>query len=156
MTDGCHLISKNGLITGGCEVQLDIKLHDLDAVRDYLSKRIQVLFAGAIGEALDGSNVNNENANIIITGPEGKSDFDKARELLHLLANIRADTECDHMESLDDTKDKTWTAATQLIEKNSKQIYRLRDALLHAATQNEGTVRLSNEECISAMDEGHM
>jgi hypothetical protein len=76
-----------GGYSASSEVVLVKDLTADDSVSAYLRKRVQVLYAGALAEALINGRVHQENSlEYIRIG--GAIDYAKARELIHLIRNI--------------------------------------------------------------------
>jgi hypothetical protein len=84
------LLDSRGAYRGGCETTIAHPLTTMPEVDDYLSRRIQVLYAGALAES---SNTLGEidyqaATNCLKTGG-AMDDYSKARELLNLVGNVR-------------------------------------------------------------------
>jgi len=152
---GCHIKAQGIRLTGVCEINVEEAISDIPSMINYAERRIQGLFAGAIGEALEGDAVNNGNAITLIGSDyECRSDHDKIRELIRLLANA-THAEGDSTETrLNEIDRRLWIATTALVEKYADQIYSLRDAMLRAWDKlngSDGEASLTSEECDAAM-----
>lgn len=74
-----------------CSILMDTaqRLPSTSEIDQFLYKRIQVLFAGAMAQTLSGGRVDNDAVELAIKYGEGREDEQKAAELIHLLRNIR-------------------------------------------------------------------
>lgn len=82
-----RLLDLIGGHSGGAEIKLSEGPLEQPYISGYLRRRIQTLYAGALAEALKGGEIIPDQAyNCWKEG--GRGDFDKARELLHLLRNL--------------------------------------------------------------------
>lgn len=109
---------------GGSDIEPAWSVLTLDDVIRYLEARIQVLHAGALGEALFGGKIDNRAA-LDAAAKGAKNDFDKGRELIHALRNIkypndRSNTEIQqHLSELDSD---LFNRAAVLVEAESELI----------------------------------
>jgi hypothetical protein len=97
---------------GESEITLPTPLRTISDTLCYLERRVQVLYAGALAEALDINGINPEQAikNIRMGSDQ---DHAKARELIHLTRNLRhPDTVADNCQSELDAIDlELWNKA---------------------------------------------
>ncbi|RAI70860.1 hypothetical protein DOZ80_10345 [Pseudomonas fluorescens] len=123
---------------GGAAVRLAQPLQSLDAVSNYLERRVLVLYAGALAETLHPSHVpktgvDNEKAVEIIRGALGaEQDHAKAREAICLLRNIlHPDTyeESEIQGQLDALDLRLWGRALELVEQFEATIVGVAGAL---------------------------
>jgi hypothetical protein len=122
---------------GTSEIMLRCELLSIDDVIDYLERRIQICWAGAIAEALDVSNgrirdvaescpVEVEVASHLIEGASGRTDANLADELLQLLSNLtRTPQTVDPVERLHLLSEILWRRTVELIEAESQLILTL-------------------------------
>lgn len=117
---------------GGADITLPTRLATQGDVESYLRRRVQVLYAGALAESLPenliGGKVDNARAIEIIRGGHGaEQDHAKARELVHLIRNIRqttahpGDEEAVQAE-LTALDEELWAQATCLVELHADMI----------------------------------
>lgn len=88
------------------------------SIMDYLERRVSVLYAGSIAEALNNGVVDNDAALKTARELGGVRDWDKARELVQLLRNLRypdVTTEDEIQAGLTELDLKVWTRATEII-----------------------------------------
>jgi hypothetical protein len=119
-----------GFKTGFCSIQLDFpnghrgeseiilraSLRTSEDLRSYIERRVQVLYAGTLAEALEGSEINNNKAlELIKVG--GDQDHAKVRELVNLLRNhLFPDTPLESTQNeLDQIDQDLWNRATELV-----------------------------------------
>ncbi len=79
---------KNNSPKGGSALELVRGLSNVKDIVSYLENRVQVLFAGALAESLSNGKIDEDLANIILEN-SSQFDFAKARELIHLIRNIK-------------------------------------------------------------------
>ena len=84
-----EILDYAGAHNGESAVTLPEGTSSLDAVVQYAERRVQMLYAGAIAQAMKGSGIDDAEAVKIIEGPNAATDFAKARELLHIIRNIK-------------------------------------------------------------------
>jgi hypothetical protein len=84
------LLDSRGGYRGGCETTIAQPLTTMPQVDDYLNRRVQVLYAGALAESLNslGEIDYPAAANCLKVGG-AMDDYSKARELLNLVGNVR-------------------------------------------------------------------
>jgi len=129
-TNGCHvqIINYFGAYSGGCTILLPTSINSINDAINYLERRSQVLYSGALGESLNNGKVQAEEALRIIQGQEGACDHAKARELINLLRNLKYpdlvadDVAQKQLNGLDAT---IWREATALVEKEAVKIAKL-------------------------------
>jgi hypothetical protein len=134
---GIEVMEPNGH-RGCATVRLAQPLQSLDAVSNYLERRVLVLYAGAMAETLHPdhvpkSGVDNEKAVKIIQGALGaEQDHAKAREAIHLLRNISHPDTYDESEiqgQLDALDLRLWGRALELVEQFEETIVGVAGAL---------------------------
>jgi len=78
----------NGNHSASAIIELDEPIKNIEDVVDYCERRVQVLYAGAFAESLTNNEIDNDKAlNSWKNG--GKSDFDKLRESIRIIRNIK-------------------------------------------------------------------
>lgn len=143
----------NAEMNGGSIIRLSKEeIGTLNKVRDYLERRITVLYAGACAETLkpDSSNlkVDSEEAHKC---PGAAHDFAKALELINLLRNIHypatncrdvsvIEAECKELDS------RLWEKAIRVVERNAGTIVSL-------AKEFKGMVCFKPASVLEAMPE---
>ena len=133
-----ELIGHNGH-KGGSTIHLAQPTADLDAVSNYLERRVIVLYAGALAETLSPRQtlqrgVDNAKAVEIIHNSilGAEQDHAKAREAITLLRNIQNPDTCDPDEiqrQLSATGNRLWARATKLVEQFEDTIVGVAGAL---------------------------
>lgn len=111
---------------GGSTIHLDQPTADLDAVISYLERRVIVLYAGALAEALSPvqtpqKGIDQAKASEIFLSPNlgAGEDHAKVREALMLLRNIHNVTRCDKNDvqrQMNDIGNRLWARASELVE----------------------------------------
>lgn len=105
--------------TAGAEIYLSKELKSLEQTIEYIENRIIVLYSGVLGESFTSGKVDNNYAlDELYKG--GKSDFDKCRELLQILNNIKfpdVRNELKANQNLDEINNKLWNRAIELVER---------------------------------------
>jgi hypothetical protein len=110
---------------GGSGIILREDIEALADVISYLERRIQVCWAGLVAEALNTHQKKVDRAEACeLRGKEvGRADHRIARELLHLLRNLRYQTlDGDHATQLRTLKDELWNKAIALVEQDTEVI----------------------------------
>lgn len=131
------------------EITLFCGLRDLQSIEDYLERRITVLYAGALAESLSNGQVDNALAIESLTKGGAKSDFDKARELIQTLRNIRfpdATIEKEVQANLDALDNQLWNKAVEIVTAESTIIQGLGRRLAGDVKHTNEKVTLSHEE----------
>lgn len=151
---------------GGSTIHLDQPTANLDAVISYLERRVIVLFAGALAEALSPvqtpeKGIDQTKASEIFLSPNlgAGDDHAKVREALMLLRNIHSVTPCgkdDVYRQLIDIRDRLWDRASELVEQFEDTIVGLACSLTQtlqvSGTGNSQAIRGSmSEEVLSAL-----
>jgi hypothetical protein len=104
--------------TGGSKIELYSPLRTKSEILSYLEKRVQVLYAGALAQSLENGNINNEKAIECVRNHSGRNDYDKARELIQLIRNIRypeTDNEDEVQKNLNDIDGELWNKAADCV-----------------------------------------
>lgn len=89
-----------------------------ESIMDYLERRVTVLYAGSLGQTLTKGIINNEEAIEIARKRGGKSDWDKARELVQLWRNLRYPEDLEEAEvqkRLTELDEKAWNRAAEIL-----------------------------------------
>ena len=101
---------------GEAETTLPTALRSISDIDAYLVRRVKVLYAGSLAEALDASGIDEKQALINIrTG--GEQDHAKARELIHIIRDLRhPDTTTeDSQPELDAIELELWNGAADIV-----------------------------------------
>ena len=85
-TDGIELLPR-----AGAHIELQISLSSLDELCNYIERRVKVLFAGAIGQSIQGGVIRQDVAYNLLNSPHGGAghDFAKIKELIRLLVGVK-------------------------------------------------------------------
>ncbi|RUO34094.1 hypothetical protein [Aliidiomarina soli] len=132
----------------GSIIKLYGGLSDISDVSTYLENRIIVLYAGVLGESIENGEVNNTYA-LEELHKGGKSDFDKVRELLQVLNNIKypnAHNEDDANKNLDFINNCLWNKAAKLVGEEHAIITGLGSRLASEVNLVGDEFKLSHEE----------
>ncbi|SLM30784.1 hypothetical protein MTBBW1_2410002 [Desulfamplus magnetovallimortis] len=115
---------------------------------NYLEKRVQVLFSGALSEAIVNGKVDEDKACVCLK-KNGKDDYSKARELIQLLRNIIYLDNCSDL-SMKDTdqqiqqiSDALWEKAIMHVESEYTNIAGLSDNLESIIIKSGGKAELT-------------
>jgi len=111
---------------------LNEQLSDVDAIVDYCERRVLVLCAGAIAEALSAGKSDQDKANAAWKST-AVSDWEKCKEILHVLYNIKlAAKPIDMLDQdyLDKLANELVARASNLVEANAAVIEEIGAALL--------------------------
>lgn len=140
---------------GGSTIHLDQPTANLDAVISYLERRVIVLFAGALAEALSPvqspeKGIDQAKASeIFLSSILGAGDdHAKVREALMLLRNIHNAVDCDKEDvyrQITDIGNRLWARASELVEQFEDTIVGLACAL----TQTLRVTGAGNSQAIS-------
>lgn len=106
-------------------VTLPQPITTLETLLKYAEDRIQMLFAGSLAQNPAYLHCDNANAADILQNKGGKSDFDKAVELIHVIRNIRYATDVTDSEAQDHIKlinRDLWRRAIEIVKKEAKVI----------------------------------
>ncbi len=79
----------DGAYEGGAETILTEPLVTREDVLLYLERRVQVLYAGALAQSLKAGTIDEKTAEECLDSDACKIDYAKARELVHLIRNIK-------------------------------------------------------------------
>lgn len=127
-------------------------LRSIPEIISFLRRRIQVLYAGVLGESLtNAGEIDNEAALSLLRGAQGQDDYNKASQLIRLLRNIAFPDDSsevivqEHLTLLDR---ELWNAAADLVHEDQRMIRSLGGRLASELTKvGIGTwVSLSAEE----------
>jgi hypothetical protein len=106
----------------GAEIDLQLSFKTAEQVRTFLQKRIQVLYAGAIAESIQGGTIRLEVAKSLLDSPHASAghDFAKIKELLRLWVGLTYPDATQHQyaQELATAADQLSQAAAQIIEAN--------------------------------------
>lgn len=117
-------------------------------IQKFLESRVQVLYAGSLAESLSDHKIDHESA-LKIINDGGKFDYAKARELIHLIRNIKypeANCEKSIQEGLDSIGFELWNKAAMLVEKDHEIINGLGGRLA-------SEIRFEGQEFVLSEDE---
>jgi len=127
-----QMVDMNGGHIGGSGSEPARALYGVKDILEYLEARVQVAYAGALAQSLSNGKVDEKVALNTLDEGGGLTDSAKARELIHLIRNIRypaANGEAEIQLGLDEIKDDLWRRAIALIEKDHELIFGLGDRL---------------------------
>lgn len=128
-TDITITIHKDGeLITtsGSATVFPRLEANSIEAIEEYLIKRIAVLFSGVISQAIVIENKDKDTAcNLLKTN--GLDDARSTNELLQILRGIRFPGKVtgDELSQINEIQTECWKKADALIEQNKERIQRV-------------------------------
>ena len=131
----------------GSEIEPAQATTSLEEVLAYLERRVQVLYAGSLGQSLDQCKVNNEAA-LEIINKYGTDDYSKVRELIHLIRNIKYpndESEEERQKHLTEIENPLWDQAAALVEANHDLIEILADTLASEVKEINKEARLTKE-----------
>jgi hypothetical protein len=85
------IVTSEGGYEGGAETILTVPSVTCEEVMSYLERRVQILFAGALAQSLrrGTGTIDQKMAEECVNSQACKIDYAKARELIHLIRNIR-------------------------------------------------------------------
>jgi len=132
----------------GSEIVPACPLSGDQAITGYLERRITVLYAGVLAESISVGGLDEHKANASLL-TSGSRDFDKARELTHLLRNIRypgADTEETIQQGLNDIREMLWRRAVEIVTAERSIIENLGSALAQRVTHFSRRFDLTDAE----------
>jgi hypothetical protein len=119
----------------GNTIILSEPLGSLDAAKNYLSRRAQVLYAGVLAETLipNGPTEETDQARACeLLKPEAgaEQDYAKAREVIHLLRNVthgdkRPESDNEANAQLKALNDEVWGKAVAIVEGHAQPIVRI-------------------------------
>jgi hypothetical protein len=150
------MLRERGGYSGGAKIQLGEDLSGDDDVLDYLERRVMVLYAGALSEALGAGNGVIDNEKALQSSQDGSfGDKVKVVELLNLIRNIRHD-----LESTDSAYEKQlaaidiemWNKSATLVTENHELIEDLASRMA-SEVKAIGVLFELDEETINAMPE---
>jgi hypothetical protein len=128
-----QITNQSGAHEASSEVTLFQPLTDADAILRYAEKRVQILYAGALAQTLHNSTTDHRAAVKTLHSISGKSDYDKAREMIHLIRNIKypADTGDPEVQGhLDEIDKALWIITRDLVIRESEVIERLAERII--------------------------
>lgn len=133
---------------GTAEIILLKSINNISDVVDYCEKRIKVLMAGSIAEALENGAVANDLA-IDFYKTRGASDFAKAREITHLLRGIcnpETKGEAAAKTELQSISDRLWDETTNIVLEKSGFIEKMAQELASKTPGRDGISTFTEEE----------
>ena len=128
-----QITNQSGAHDAGSEVILFQPLTDADAILRYAEKRVQILYAGALAQTLNNSATDHRAAVKYLHSLPGKSDYDKAREMIQLIRNIKypADTGDPEVQvHLDEIDQSLWVSTNGLVVRETEVIERLAERII--------------------------
>ncbi|MDM8541933.1 hypothetical protein QUF90_12670 [Desulfococcaceae bacterium HSG9] len=134
---------------GGSRIEPIRSLYSVNDILNYLEARVQILYAGALAESLSGRKVDEDIAVNILEEGGGQNDFAKARELIHVIRNIRYPNSTDKLDlkkGLDKINDELWDKAKLLVEEEHHLICGL-------GVRLESEINAVGEEFVLSEDE---
>lgn len=106
-----------GAYRAGSEVTLPTSLQTIPQISDYLRRRVKVLYAGVLSEAMVNGEIDGDKAlEYIRTG--GKDDHSKVRELVNALRSIEyGETQTDYeaQQQLNNLDNELWSASADIV-----------------------------------------
>jgi len=119
-------------------------------IENYIKRRVQVLYAGAIAEAMDiDGNYDSEYALNEWKNGGSKNDYAKFRELIHVLRNISFPETTDEkiaQKQLNEIEDKLIVESGEIVQKRIKLIYKIGDLLFDKIKEYGVEYDLSEQE----------
>lgn len=103
----------------GSEIIPACALSGDESIVDYLERRVIVLYSGALAESISNGQLDNDSALKSIRTGGGMRDYDKARELIQLIRNLKyqsAATEEEIQNGLDLIDNELWNRAAAIVE----------------------------------------
>jgi len=119
-------------------------------IEDYLERRVQVLYAGAIAEAMDiEGNYNSDYSLNEWRNGSSQNDYAKFRELIHVLRNIRhpeTDDEQTAQKQLDEIDQMLIQKTDAIVYKRIKLIHGIGDTLFRKVQEYQVKYELTENE----------
>jgi hypothetical protein len=108
------------------EIVLNPRINDLEQLRSYLERRIQVLYAGSLAQALRSSSVNEDYVCDFLESTANQ-DFAKVRELLKVCAGIGhyGSSEEEFDARIKEINDRAYSNAMSIVVQNREAIREL-------------------------------
>ena len=129
---------------GQAEILINNRIKSVEAVQNFLCKRILILYAGAIAQALDEGCVDGTSAKILFSNEyENKS---KATENLITLAAIIISDDNNHSSIMDRASHELWEKCKTMIEKQSDLIEMLSETMANKFDVNTRECVMSAQE----------
>lgn len=110
-------IDTTGAYRAGSEVTLPTNLPTILDVSDYLRRRVKVLYAGVLSEAMTNGEIDGDKALEYIRAG-GADDHSKVRELVNVLRSIEhgeTQTDAEAQLQLDKLDNELWNAAADIV-----------------------------------------
>jgi hypothetical protein len=130
-TDGMVLDPGPLVGQGGARLRLQEELKTVEEIRDYLRRRVKVLFAGSIAEAVVFEGAGSERAVEIIKN-QGKDDCRKATEFIQLLCNITLPLDQNDESGKQHLSDELWRETFKLVEELKECVRSVAESELEA------------------------
>jgi hypothetical protein len=113
-TDGM-VVNPGPLVGNGCaKLRLEKELRTVEEICDYLRRRLQILFAGSIAEAIVFEGKGNERA-LEILNSQGADDNRKAAGFIQLLCNITLSLDQNNESERKYLADELWVKTLELV-----------------------------------------
>lgn len=149
----CEIKQVDFLLQGGAKLNLFRPISDISETVIYLNDRITVLLAGMIGEHFIEREYEKDDADGFFKSLEGRSDDDKIRELRNLLMILSPITAENYLEQLDQLENRLRLQTVDLVRKNRRAIYRLRDEMMARVDQKRSSVKLNHNDILRCIEE---
>ena len=134
-------------------------LYGVENILSYLNNRVIVLYAGALAESLERGRPNIDHARACLNEKGGEVDNAKARELIHLIRNIKhpdTQSEEDVQCELDLIADKLWQKTTELVVEDHYIIVAIGQKLAAGIDKSGQKSTLSEDELEKLVEKGRL
>lgn len=136
-------------IDAGAQITLAPDLTDLSEAKDYIKRRVIVLYAGAMSEALRNSVVKKTQVFEDFDSQFAVNDFAKIRELLLLLAGL--DSQGSRQDNLNSYVDEYSDRSLKLVEKYATVIRAVADEMWPLIPGEVGIIPKSDVDNLSSV-----
>lgn len=136
----------------GSTIVLATPIRTVEETIQYLESRIQILFSGALSEALKNGEIDGAHAQTSLKTGGGARDFDKVRELMNLLRNLKAPDaygEGEPQASLSAIDNELYNRAAEVVIQEKDLIIGLADRITSEVKALKQRVVISREELLA-------
>ncbi|WP_316187966.1 MULTISPECIES: hypothetical protein [unclassified Bradyrhizobium] len=134
----------------GAGITLVPDLRDIEAIKQYVARRVVVLYAGVAAEALRGVTIDQQQALKDFSSEVGMNDFAKIRELLLLLAGLESEDD-DRQKLLDKYVEQYANRTGELVQKHALTIHEVAKELAAGIPAAGGHLSQSQVDALSSV-----
>jgi hypothetical protein len=140
--------------SGSSVITLFKKIKSISDIKTYLENRIIILYAGVLGETLKNGKIDIDNACKLLN-ENGKDDYTKAGELIHLLNNMSVDNDfkkANAEKKLNGISGALWKKSHDIILAEKNKIIKLTEYILESNPNPGIEIDVVNKDLINCLN----